>query len=298
MTTNRKIVLAGATIQVFSYLSKPLNFGNSLLKKGSNLSGGYETWKRDERGRLVKSWVFVPTEEELRAKNAKKNRMQETYSKTRAQLLIDSNCYAYEKNAQEDYAPVMLTLTTRENIPDLAVTNPMLNLFQKRFNYEVMGGEKNAYLKTLTIPEWQERGAVHYHMALFNMPYVPHARLQDMWGEGYIWLTRSDRVRGIGRYMTKYMTKGFNDPRFKGHNRYIPSHGLKQPQVIREEKDALAIEATLPQSCLLSRKTFRTEWQGEVQRDEYFLGDGWNYDRYLRDIGKDLQEVLGAVQCF
>jgi hypothetical protein len=297
MTTNKRIVLAGATIQVYSYLSRTLNYGNSGLKRVSNLSGGYETWKRDEKGRMVKTMVFVPSEEDIRKKNAKKNRMQETYSKTRAQLLLDTNSYAYQKSDQENYAPVMLTLTTKENISDLSETNPHLELFFKRINYELLG-HKGSVLKTLSIPEWQQRGAVHYHTAVFNMPFVAKKRLDALWGLGHTWITRSDRVRGIGRYMTKYMTKGFNDPRFVGHNRYLPSQGLIQPTVIRDEQEAKAIESSLPQSRLLSRKTFKTEWQGEVQRDEYFLGDGWNYHRYLEDIGTNLTEVYGVRESF
>jgi hypothetical protein len=200
------------------------------------------------------------------------------------------------KTEREAYAPVLLTLTTKDNIQDLNITNPMLSLFMKRFNYEVLNGRKDAYLKYVAVPEWQERGAVHYHVALFNMPFVEHKVLTETWGQGFLWLTRTDRTRSVGRYMTKYMTKGFNDVRLKGHKRYMPSVGLQRPVAVYEQSTAHAIRKSLPPSSFLFRKEFDTQWHGRVQYDVYNLGKGWTYEGYLRDIGKELTDFVEPVE--
>jgi hypothetical protein len=166
----------------------------------------------------------------------------------------------------------MLTLTTKENISDLSITSPMLTLFMKRFNYEISQGEKEAQLKYVAIPEWQKRGAVHYHIALFNMPYVKQEVLTDIWGQGYIWISRSDRVRDLGHYLTKYMTKGFDDERFKGHRRYSSSAGLKRPVVVYEQDTARAIKDELPISAKIYQKEIQTEFHGAVKYEVYDLG--------------------------
>jgi len=250
--TNTKIVQSGAIIEVYSYLNSSLNYGNY-----ADIQGPIGQPKSD------------PTPEEI----AKKKRIQERYSKLKATRLIDANCGAYIKTKREPYALVMLTLTTKDNIPDLSTTNPMLTLFIKRFNYEL--GEKDAYLKYVSIPEWQERGAVHYHVALFNMPFVPHKALTEIWGHGHIWLTRTDRTRSVGRYLTKYMTKGFGDQRFKGHNRYTPAKGLHRPKVLYDQSQAINVKSRLPQQSLFHSRKYATEQFGEVQYDVYDIGKYW-----------------------
>jgi hypothetical protein len=253
-STDTKIVQSGAIIEVFSYENSRLNFGNYV----------------DVQGQFLNPPKSELTQDEI----DKKNRIQQSYSKLKATRLIDANCHAYIKTKREPYAPVMLTLTTKDNIPDLSITNPMLTLFIKRFNYEL--GDKTAYLKYVAIPEWQERGAVHYHVALFNMPFVAHSKLTDIWGEGYIWLTRTDRTRSVGRYLTKYMTKGFGDSRFKNHNRYTPSKGLHRPKVLYNQLQARHIKSKLPQSSLLYRKEYATEYHPKVKYDVYNLGKYWS----------------------
>lgn len=83
--------------------------------------------------------------------------------------------------------------------------------------------------------EYQERGAPHYHLIFFNLPYVPKRELQSMWGEIVglqFWdrtgeklrppMTRIEAIRNPRHamaYVSKYVAKhedsgsdsGFND---------------------------------------------------------------------------------------
>jgi len=61
--------------------------------------------------------------------------------------------------------------------------------------------------------ELQSRGAAHYHMMLFNLPYIPQKELQDTWTECTreirsivnVQLIRSHR--GVMKYVSKYIAK-------------------------------------------------------------------------------------------
>ena len=69
--------------------------------------------------------------------------------------------------------------------------------------------------------EYQERGAVHFHLILFNIPYWPKREVQQAWGEvigeDRPW-TRIESIRnkrGVFYYVSKYAAKqddscGFN----------------------------------------------------------------------------------------
>jgi hypothetical protein len=256
--TTTKIVHSGAILEVFTYLEKPLYFGN------------YQD--------LPDTKFF----EKQPPKNTYLNNLKAT--KKKAQRLIDANCYAYDKTKDKPYVPTMLTLTTRDNIPSLSLTNPLIPLFIKRLNYEILKGKKNAFVNYITIPEWQERGAVHYHMSIFNLPYVKHKDLTDLWGQGFVWITRTDRMRGIGRYMTKYMTKGFDDERLKGHKRYMPSQNLIQPKTIYQQDIAENIKNDLPDSLQVYEKEYQDLYRGKINYKIYDLGNEWKYSEKLKKL--------------
>jgi hypothetical protein len=283
-STTCKIVKAGALIDVFSYKNKPLNYGNSEDVQGLFLN--------------IKEKVSQEKKEELKRLNNQNAKQKATY-------LIEANCHQYQKKEGEFYMPVMLTMTFEDRtVKHLEDANPEVPLFIKRFNYELWGGDsKEAYLRYVNIPEWQKDGTVHYHMALFNMPFVEHKKIQSLWGKGYVWLTRTDRTRSVGRYMTKYMVKGFDDHRMQRHKKYMPSRGLFKPQVVYDEPEALAIKKILPASREVGRWNYTSEWHGEVEQVSYNLGRGWNFNSFLEDSGRvlDVQrdnETLEAFEAF
>jgi hypothetical protein len=261
--------MAGAFIEVYDYKTKALNYGKS----------------EDVQG------LFLNTKKELNEEEKEKiKRYSQESSRDKASNLINANCHQYWKKENEPYVPVMLTLTYEDrSIKHLEQANPSLPLFIKRFNYEVLQGEKNAYLKYVTIPEWQKDGTVHYHTAVFNLPFVPHKTLTDLWGHGHVWMTRTDRTKSVGRYMTKYMTKGFNDYRMQGHKKYMPSQGLFKPTTVYDEPRAIAIQKILPASREIRRWEYESEFNGLIARTSYNLGKGWNFNSFLEDSGRAIE---------
>lgn len=67
-----------------------------------------------------------------------------------------------------------LTLTFSDNKTDVKECNVLFKAFirkLRRFKDD---------LKYLAVIEFQNRGAVHYHV-LLNIPYIPQEELQDLW---------------------------------------------------------------------------------------------------------------------
>lgn len=67
----------------------------------------------------------------------------------------------------------------------------------------------------VAVPEFQKRGAVHYHL-LLNCPYIPADELARLWGQGFVKVNAIDNVDNLGAYVTKYMTKDNVDERLAG----------------------------------------------------------------------------------
>lgn len=120
-----------------------------------------------------------------------------------------------------------LTLTFAENLTNVEDTNLLFKNFIKRLKYTY--NLKN--LKYLAVIEFQERGAVHYHV-LLNIPYIPHKNLQELWGHGFVFINAINHVDNLGAYILKYMTKDNNDTRLMGKKAYLTSRNLKQEETI------------------------------------------------------------------
>jgi hypothetical protein len=123
-----------------------------------------------------------------------------------------------------EYMPVFLTLTFRENVCDLRRANGLFKLYIKRMNYRF-----NLRLKYLVVPEFQKRGAVHFHVIFFNMPYIDKNELENTWNYGMTNVQGLRKVRNVSAYVAKYLSKETFDNRLFGEKAYFCSRGLKRP---------------------------------------------------------------------
>lgn len=117
------------------------------------------------------------------------------------------------------------TLTFKENITDVKEANYLFMKFIQRLKY------KFGKIKYLAVIEFQDRGAVHYHV-LSNVPYIPQRELQELWGHGFVYINAITHVDNIGAYVVKYMTKDNTDERLQGLKAYLFSRNLKRPEEI------------------------------------------------------------------
>lgn len=129
----------------------------------------------------------------------------------------------------------MLTLTYRENVTDIEQAWRDFGKFNR-----VMKWRFKDRWQYVCVPERQERGAIHFHLAIRG--YFPVNTVRRFWrdvvGEGNIDIT-SPRAHGkaswnpkrIAHYLTKYITK--NDTVGFNRRRYSASTNIEAPEVRR-----------------------------------------------------------------
>lgn len=84
--------------------------------------------------------------------------------------LINANVNRYSDEMNNLLKPVFLTLTFAENIKDLTAANREFRKFMKRLGHFV--AKDQAHVQYVAVPEFQKRGAVHYHLVIFNLPSI------------------------------------------------------------------------------------------------------------------------------
>lgn len=233
VTTNNslydlKLVDCGDYIQVYIYETK------KIRKNKNEKSLDLELKKIDIKNKFqLKDFKSINTIEkgtlnEIDLKNI-------TRSKLGCQRLVKCNIKNWKS---------FITLTIKENITDIATANKMFR------NYiDTIKRVKKDFMY-IAIPEFQKRGAIHYHL-LTNLecgsvflPKQPLKRLFNpsskiwkeleyynikYWQNGYssAEIITGDIKKIIG-YISKYMTKDIDNRLFNRH-RYFYSRNLKKP---------------------------------------------------------------------
>lgn len=215
--------------------------------------------------------------------------------------LINTNAYAYIDNKKNTIRPKFLTLTFKDNITDLKVANTEFKNFIKRLNYYIKKNIDKDFIgvQYVTVVEFQERGAVHYHSLMFNLPWIKWNVILDKWGLGGAYIegfkskdnkvvkidydnekkcfkANGSSIHNVGAYITKtmeYMSKSLDDDRLKGQKCYFSSRRLKKPIVVNDiAKNKNQIEqlvATLSERNLVFSNTYFNDHIGMCHYQEY-----------------------------
>ena len=171
-------------------------------------------------------------------------------------------------NAQYDK---FFTLTFADNLTDVKKANYLFKKFKQKLQYK-FGKD----IKYLGVVEFQDRGAVHYHV-LSNIPYIPQRDLQDLWGHGFVFINAINHVDNIGAYIVKYMTKDTTDTRLQGLKAYLCSRNLIRPEEIvnHDLKEFKKLEDIIEKKYHLSEinaeyeSTYETEMLGTCEYKQY-----------------------------
>lgn len=160
-----------------------------------------------------------------------------------------------------DEFKTFITLTFKENITDLDYANKKFNQYciNIRRKCKKLGFE----FKYIGVPEFQKRGAVHYHL-LTNLPVdsdlVPkpnkpkrlwskadkkyvNIKYYDLpcWNEGFSSafdiVNEVDDNFSLVKYILKYLYKDLDD-RLYGRTRVLKSNNLKKPQILKLERES------------------------------------------------------------
>jgi hypothetical protein len=157
-----------------------------------------------------------------------------------------------------------MTLTFADNITDLKTANYAFNKFVLRMSYKYPG------FQYLAVPEFQKRGAVHYHV-LCNLPFVHYSEIRALWGQGNIDIRKVDNVTNLGAYVCKYLSKDMFDERTFGKKKFFRSQSLSEAIEILGWLATKFIEKFLSLLTPIFEKTFESEWTGEVHYKAYTL---------------------------
>lgn len=152
------------------------------------------------------------------------------------------------------------TLTFAENVTDFEVANECFRKYIMRLKYNYKSD-----LKYLVVPEFQKRGAIHFHV-LCNLPYIPVNQLADLWGFGFCRINRIDNVTNVGLYVSKYIQKQFDDDRLHTKKCYWGSRNLKRPVVIDtpEVVNSLLSDCELQNAYFCRKVVYQTDMFGAV----------------------------------
>jgi len=125
-----------------------------------------------------------------------------------------------------------ITLTFADD-NDFNITNlKICNKRKERYIAKLL--EIKPDLKYVVVPEYQKRGAVHYHM-ICNLPYMPKDDFHSLWSYGFSSIRAMGNLQKAYKYLSKYITKGFMNPDFYRLRRYYVSNSCVRPTAFYEE---------------------------------------------------------------
>lgn len=252
-----KAIISGNVVEVYHYEHRI-----STGKDGKKSKGGSKALNTEcEEG-----------ERELRdAKN-----LNDSLRRTKQNLrrTINSNIGKWGEKDK------FLTLTFAENMTDQAVTNELFSDFMKRLNYRVFKSKK-AQLKYVCVVERQERGAIHYHVVFFNLPFIEANEIASVWGHGFIKVNAIDDVDNMGAYVVKYMSKtavqdSEKSAKEKNKKLYFVARGLHKPVEYCDSTEEGQINIATIRFEFADQKvyqnSFSNEHTGLVEYEQYNLG--------------------------
>jgi len=250
LESNTRLVISGDTLELFRY--KQSYFYNWINQKKSAPTRGESS--------------LIPKRED-NIKRAVAN----------LRRLVQCN--------QEDQIekPKFLTLTYKENIQDLNLANPDFSIFTKEVR------ETYGNMKYIAVPEFQERGAVHYHALYFNLPFIQDFKgeMSRLWPHGSTKIEAVRSMNAMPRYISKYMTKSLADVRTSGRKSFFTSRNLLKPIVVHDQKRA---------TDLLDSWAHSLRQVGEPKDFQDYRGRDVTF--YLFKGARQLTDNLRLVQSF
>lgn len=167
-----------------------------------------------------------------------------------------------------------ITLTYGEDATEsLTEACRHLDLFLKRMRRRYK--EKWTYV---AVPEIQWKRykkygvkAIHWHLAVFGLPFVAADLLASIWGHGFVRINKQQDFENPGKYMSDYIGKDFSEEEFNGHRRYLTGQGLlRHSQGIGHSVAEVLLAQGISRDYLVFEKTYNNNQRvGEVHYMRY-----------------------------
>lgn len=168
-------------------------------------------------------------------------------------------------NMGQSTPPILVTCTYATNQTDLGIGYEDWKAFARNVK-DTFGKE----VRYIAVPEFQRRGAVHFHALYWGLPEGTHITerstrlVASLWGRGYVDVYLTDGRENLASYLAKYMSKAYFDPRMFGKRMYRCSRNVLRPLVEKNvgmwylsERYGIGVDNP---ACV--DKSFMTKWLG------------------------------------
>lgn len=249
-----KVVVSGHVVEVYEY--------EDVVKSEKSYIKNHD-WGSDEKG-------------DRSRENQKRSRTRTATNVRRLALM----------NFNSDSVFLTLTFAPNQNIDvtDVIQTNKEFKKFMQRLRYKFNDFK---YLSVIEFQDKNGRGAVHYHVLLEGLPFIPANKtyavskglgedidtFESIWGLGFVKVNKIKHVDNVGAYIIKYLLKNLDDKRLKGKFAYLQSKNLDKPVELTDYADiqrivnAMALDTTKP----IFKKEWMSEYIGQVIYREFNL---------------------------
>ncbi len=220
-----KVIQCGEYYQIYRF--NKMKIKNDKFKERIN-----------DKKYCVDLWFDIDTDKLIKSKNYQKKPSRGVI----LQKNIDRSKFQLQRliKANEKKFKTFITLTFAENVKSIRESNKVFNSFRTYIK------KLKSDFKYVCVPEFQKRGAVHYHL-LTNINYTDFSLLSQKevklwdpkskkwqigrnikgWNKGYSLVKNMENINVVG-YLSKYMNKDI-DNRLFGFRRYLNSSNLIKP---------------------------------------------------------------------
>ena len=227
---------------------------------------------KSEKTQKENNFKYIDTDNLKKVNNSNDNIEQKNImrSKLQCQRLAKANANIWK---------TFITLTIAENLTDINKAN-------RRFRYFIDKIQRiYKDFKYICIPEFQKRGAVHYHLLTninidderFIYKQVDKEKFKHIkyWNDGFTKVDNLEKdIKKIIGYISKYMTKDI-DNRLYNHRRYFYSRNLIKPTInylnLNEPKHLEYYLKTLNNKSLIYNNSYINSYNQELIKFNEFL---------------------------
>lgn len=253
-----KAIISGSITEIYSY-KEGITVGFAKNHDGSRLEAGDDEVSKEDRIKRDEA-------------NLKRSLSRSVQTLRRT---INANIGQWGKEK-----PKFVTLTFKENVLEHEIANAEFREFIKRLSYKLF--KKQSGLKYTCVVERQARGAIHYHVLFYNLPYIKHKDLLEVWENGKeqrgVRINAIEDVDNVGAYVVKYIEKdiqalkdGFDtktgkSAKEKNKKLFFQSRSLIKPTEIElTEEELQKLEKELiDEKASVFEATHENEYVGEM----------------------------------
>jgi len=183
-------------------------------------------------------------------------------SRARAKLrrLVLGNMWSDTRHSMK-----FITLTFAEEVTNLDDAIYELKKFRQK-----IGRHINEKLNYIAVPEIQlerekktGKAVWHFHLLTLNLPYIQGDALAAIWTNGFVKPKRVNRVNGCTLYLTKYLSKSYQDHRLYNRKRFYNAFEHQTVKYTNEDEIQCLYEQFRPKATKVNEyPIFRLNDQG------------------------------------